>query len=256
MLKKVEGIVLKARDYGESHQILTVLTEYQGKVAMMARGSKKTKSRFSAVTEPFTQAHFVFFSSGSGIATLSQADLIHSHHVLRSDLLLTAYGAYWLDLIDKCTEEREPHPPLYRLLASALHRLEQGTDPEILTRIVELRVMKIAGYTPVLNVCVHCRNDKRPVRFSIRQGGFLCQNCQVQDLEALPVSPACARILPVLDRLDLSRLGEVKVKPETNEQLEKMIRSFMQEYLPIQSKTWALLEQIRKTWGSPSGECD
>jgi DNA repair protein RecO (recombination protein O) len=60
----------------------------------------------------------------------------------------------------------------------------------------------------------------------------------------------------VLDRLDLSRLGEVKVKPETNEQLEKMIRSFMQEYLPIQSKTWALLEQIRKTWGSPSGECD
>jgi DNA repair protein RecO (recombination protein O) len=253
MLSKVEGIVLKAKDYGESHQILTLFTKDQGKLAAMARGSKKTKSRFSAVTEPFTEAQFVLFTGGSGIATLSQADSIHSHHLIRSDLLLTAYGAYWLDLLDKCTEEREPIPPLYRLLSALLKRLEKGTDPEILTRIFELRILKIAGYTPVLDTCVICREDRSPVRFSISQGGFLCENCRSRDPEAISVSAATGRILTILDRIPIERLGEVKVKPETKEQLEQIVRSFMKEYLPFQSKSLNLLEQIRDTWVKGAG---
>ncbi|MBH8597396.1 MULTISPECIES: DNA repair protein RecO [unclassified Thermoactinomyces] len=248
MLVKVEGIVLKAKDYGESHQILTLFTKEQGKLAAMARGSKKTKSRFSAVTEPFTEAQFVLFTGGSGVATLSQADSLDSHHPIRSDLLLTAYGAYWLDLLDKCTEEREPLPPLHRLLSALLKRLEKGTNPEILTRIFELRILKLAGYTPVLNHCVICRRERSPVRFSVRQGGFLCEECQERDPEAIPVSAATGKILPVLERIPVERLGEVKVRPETEAQLQQIVRSFMQEYLPFQSKSLNLLEQIRATW--------
>ncbi|MBA4493163.1 DNA repair protein RecO [Paenactinomyces guangxiensis] len=248
MLHKVEGIVLKAKDYGESHQIVLIFTEYQGKIAVMARGSKKTKSRFGAVTEPFTQAHFVWFSGGSGMGTLSQADLIHSRRLIRSDLLLTAYGAYWLDLIDKCTEEKEPNPPLYRFLASALDKLENGTDPDILTRIVELRVMGVSGVQPVLHHCVNCRSNRRPVSFSVSQGGFLCADCQSVDRDAFPISEASARILPLLSRIELDRLGEIKVKPETKEQLERMNHAFMDEYLPFHLKSREILNQIRQNW--------
>jgi DNA repair protein RecO (recombination protein O) len=247
MLQKFEGIVLKAKDYGESNQVVLIFTEYQGKFAVMARGSKKTKSRFGAVTEPFTHAHFVCFT-GSGMATLSQADLIYSHHLLRSDLLLTSYGAYWLDLIDKCTEEKEPVPPLFRFLALALHKLEAGTDPDILTRIVELRCMQAAGYQPVLHHCVSCHSTDRPVRFSVTQGGFLCGECQVQDLQAIPVSEAASKILPLIQKIDLHRLGDVKVKAETKEQIEQMIHAFMNEYMPLKLKSQAVLNQIRKTW--------
>lgn len=247
MLHKVEGIVLRARDYGESHQVVLIFSEYQGKFALMARGSKKTKSRFGAVTEPFTQAHFVCFSGG-GMPSLSQADLIHSHHAIRSDLLLTAYGAYWLDLVDKCTEEKEAHPVLYRFLVSALNKLESGTDPDILTRIVELRMLEIAGYKPILDQCAHCHGIHRPVRFSVRQGGFLCPDCEHQDAEAMLISEATARILPILQRIPLDRLGEIKVKPETKEQLEKVIHSFMEEYFPLRLKSLSLLQQIRKSW--------
>ncbi|SEN04693.1 DNA repair protein RecO [Lihuaxuella thermophila] len=252
MLQKVEGIVLRARDYGESHQVILIFSEYQGKIAVMARGSKKPKSRFGAVTEPFTEAHFVYFTGGSGMPTLSQADLIHSHHLIRSDLLLTAYGAYWLDLIDKCTEEKEPCPGLYRFLTLALKKLESGTDPDILTRMVELRIMRIAGYQPVLHHCANCRQQHRPVRFSIRQGGFLCADCQNQDPESLPLTEATARILPLLERIPLEQLGEVKVKPETKEQLERIVHAFMEEYFPFKLKSLTLLKQIRQSWGSSS----
>ncbi len=247
MLNKFEGIILKARDYGESNQILTVFTKYQGKVAIMARGSKKTRSRFGAVTEPFTQAHFVTFGTGK-IVTLSQADLINSHYLLRSDLLLTAYGAYWVELIDKTTEEKEPHPPLYEMLALLLSRLEQKTDPDILTFILELRILKMAGYAPVLDHCVYCHANQRPVRFSVRQGGFLCENCQSQDPEAMLVTEASSRILRILLQVDLRRLGAVNIKHETRQQLEKLIRSFAAEYLPVRLKSLNLLEQLKTSW--------
>lgn len=247
MLNKFEGIVLKARDYGESHQIVTVFTEFLGKVALMARGSKKTKSRFSAVTEPFTVAHFVSFGGG-GIVSLSQADLLDSHHGIRSDLLLTTYGAYWFELIDKSLAEKEPHPAFYRLLKTLLSRLEQGTDPEILTRVIELRILSLAGSAPVLDHCAHCRQDSRPVRFSVTQGGFLCEACAHLDPRGLSVSPAVARILPLLGHLAPERMGEVTVKAETNEQLETLLRAFMQEHLPWECKSHALLDSIRKTW--------
>lgn len=217
----------------------------------MARGSKKTKSRFGAVTEPFTHAQFICFA-GSGLPNLSQADLIHSHHAIRSDLLLTAYGAYWLDLVDKLMEEKEANPPLYRLLVSALGKLEQGTDPEILTRVIELRMLRISGVSPVLHGCAHCGDhESRPVRFSVRRGGFLCERCEMADPEAMPISPAVIRLLPLLDGVPVERLGQVNVKPETKGQLEQLIHAFMREHVSMELKSAQVLEQIRQTWNKP-----
>jgi DNA repair protein RecO (recombination protein O) len=249
LLSKLEGIVLKAKDYGESHQILLLFTEHRGKLAVMARGSKKPRSRFSAVTEPFTVAHFVLFSSGGGMPTLSQADLIQSHHALRSDLLLTAYGAYWLDLVDHVTEEKEANPALYRLLKAALDKLEQGVDPDILTRIVELRMLTAAGAAPVLQHCVHCRQERRPVRFSVRQGGFLCEACAALDPHAAAVSEACAQLLPLLQKVSLKRLGEIRVRDETRRQLEELVHAFVSEHVAAGLKSYSILQQFRGQWG-------
>ncbi|SFJ08691.1 DNA repair protein RecO [Thermoflavimicrobium dichotomicum] len=244
MLSKFEGIVLRAKDYGESHQIVLVFTEHLGKFTVMARGSKKAKSRFRAVTEPFTQAQFVCFA-GSGMPTLSQADILKSRHILRSDLLLTAYGAYWLELIDKLIAEKEPNPVVYRFLDLALDLLEKRTDPDILTRIFELKMLKIAGYQPVLHHCTHCHSSSPLVAFSVRQGGLLCAKCVSTDPEAIPVTKATARILPILQMVELKRLGEVTVKPETKEQLEGVICLFMDEYLSHQWKARHILKQLQ-----------
>ncbi|RAL25866.1 DNA repair protein RecO [Thermoflavimicrobium daqui] len=247
MLNKFEGMVLRAKDYGESHQIVLIFTEHMGKFTVMARGSKKAKSRFRAVTEPFTQAVFVCFA-GSGMPTLSQADILKSRHSIRSDLLLTAYGAYWFELVDKLTEEKEPQPVIYRLLDQSFDLLEKGTDPDILTRIFELKMMKIAGYQPVLHHCVHCHSTLTPVLFSLKQGGFLCEKCRMTDHTAIQLTPATARILPILQVIDLRRLGEITVKPETKEVLQKVVQSFMDEYLPLQWKAREILKQLRKSW--------
>nr|WP_224749481.1 DNA repair protein RecO [Polycladospora coralii] len=247
VLIKFEGIVLRARSYGESNQVLTIFTEQQGKMAIMARGSKKTKNRFGAVTEPFTEAIFVCYKS-TGMGTLSQADPIASHYRIRADLLLTSYGAYWLELIDKATEENQSHRVLYHFLVEGLNRLEEGVDPDILTRMMELQILRTIGSAPILNRCASCTKEKVPIRFSVSQGGFLCQDCASEDPYAFHITKPVAYIMRTLAEAPLNRLGHIQVKSETKEQVERLIHAFINEYFPVSLKSFTLLNQIRNTW--------
>ena len=124
MLIKTEGIVIRTRDYGESHKVVVLFTA-NGEAARPGPGAKKPRSRLGAVTQLFTRGQYLCFL-GSGMGTLSQGELISSHHGLRSDLLLTATAAYLVELLDRMTEEKDPSPALYRLLSSTLDQLGEG----------------------------------------------------------------------------------------------------------------------------------
>lgn len=251
MLIKTEGIVIRTRDYGESHKVVVLFTAERGKLPVLARGAKKPRSRLGAVTQLFTQGLYLCFL-GSGMGTLSQGELLSSHHAIRSDLLLTATAAYLVELLDRLTEDMEPLPVLYRHLSSTLDHLEAGTDPDILARIFELRVLEAAGYRPVLDKCVSCGSRDRPVRFSVRQGGFLCTDCLKRDAQTIPLSETAARILRLLQRMTPDRIGEVRVKEETKVQLERVLRAFIDEYTGIPFKSRPFLDQLRKGWSSSS----
>ena len=252
MLVKTEGIVIRTRDYGESHKVVVLFTRERGKLPVLARGAKKPRSRLGAVTQLFTHGQYLCFL-GSGMGTLSQGELISSHHALRSDLFLTATAAYLVELLDRLTEDMEPLPVLYRLLSSTLDQLEEGIDPDILSRIFELRVLEAAGYRPVLDKCALCGSKDRPVRFSVRQGGFLCTDCLHRDERTIPLSENAARILRLLQRMTPDRIGKVRVKGETKDQLEQVFRAFIDEYTGIAFKSRPFLDQLRKGW-SPSSD--
>src|SRR5690606_25678140 len=115
--------------------------------------------------------------------------------------------------------EKEPFPQLYQLLLQLLTHLEEGRNPEILTRIFELRMLSICGYRPVFQHCVNCRSQSQPVRVSVIQGGFLCSECWHLDARSLLISEAVAKILPLLQKIDLGRLGKIQVRAETEQQV-------------------------------------
>lgn len=247
MLLRFTGLVYKAIDYGESNEIVYVLTEKSGKMTMIARGSKKPRSRFRAVTEPFTLGEFICYrSSPSSIPTLSQAELLDANYELRMDLLKQAYASYWLEMMDKILPEGEANPYLYRLLTGAIDQLKLGKDPEILTRMIELYMLQLAGYRPVLNQCVQCRRKEGLVKFSLRWGGVLCDTCQAQDPHAMDIAPGTIHVLALLQRIPPDRLGQVRVKPETKEQMETLLHAFMEQQLEYTFKSKAILDQLRK----------
>jgi DNA repair protein RecO (recombination protein O) len=252
MIIRLQGIVLRNKSYGESDQLLFLFSRERGKVSMIVRGSKKPRSRFGAVTEPFTLADFVCYQhSSTSMPSLSQADIIYHNQEIRSDLLVTAYGAYWLELVDRVIAEKEPAITLYQQLSLLLEQLNDGKDPEILTRLLELAVLTEAGYKPVFSKCSNCGDqweNGEAAAFSLAHGGMVCKKCMTP--RDISITPATAYYLRILNDITADQLGNVNIKSETKRDMETILQYYLDAQLDIKSKSRAILHSLRSTWSN------
>jgi DNA repair protein RecO (recombination protein O) len=243
LLQKVEGIVIRTTNYGETNKIITLLTREFGKVGVMARGAKKPKSRLTAVTQLFTYGQFLI-QKGKGLGTLQQGEVVSTMRHIREDIILTAYAAYSVELTDKLTEEGAQNPFLFELLYQVLNFMNEGIDPEILTHIFEMKMLDVAGIHPQLNGCAYCGNREGNFAFSIREGGFLCERCYHRDPHHYKISNKTARLLRLFYYFDLNRLGSISISIDTKQELKTIISAFYDEYSGLNLKSKRFLQQI------------
>lgn len=225
MLEKVEGIVIRTRDYGETHKIVTIFSREKGKIGVMARGAKKPKSRTASVTQPFIHGMYLI-QIGSGLGSMSQGEMISSLRGIREDIVKTAYASYVAELTDKLIEEKQPDPFLYEQFLQTLQWISEGKDPNILTMMYELKLFQKAGFAPVVDQCVHCGSTEGPFSFSMAEGGLLCFRSKHRDPEAYGLPDPLPKLLRVFLHMDVKRLGEISMK----EQNKKLLRQIIDEY--------------------------
>lgn len=245
MFQKVEGIVLRTNDYGETHKIVTFFTREFGKISAMARGAKKPKSRLASVTQPFTYGYFLI-QVGSGLGTLQQGEIVSSMRDIREDIFLTAYASFVMELTDKATEEKQHNPFLFELLYQTLQYMNEGVDAEVLALIFEVKMLSVLGLYPSLDTCAVCQESHPFVAFSVREGGFLCERHAKQDQHSFPLSEAASKLIRLFYHFDLSRLGNVSVKEETKRQIRLAIRAYYDEYCGIYLKSRRFIDQLDK----------
>ncbi|WNS77621.1 DNA repair protein RecO [Bacillus sp. DTU_2020_1000418_1_SI_GHA_SEK_038] len=245
MLEKCEGIIIRTTNYGETNKIVTLYTREWGKIGVMARGAKKPSSRLAAVTQPFTYGYFLVQRS-SGLGSLQQGEMITSMRSIREDIFLTAYASYIVDLTDKGTDDRKPNPYLFELVFQALNLVNEGFDAEIIVNIFEMKMLNSLGLYPVLNQCTVCSSADGHFSFSIREGGLICHRCLEKDPYHFKISPATVKLLRLFYFFDLSRLGNISVKPETKAELKKVINAYYDEYSGLNLKTKRFLNQMAK----------
>lgn len=243
LLEKVEGIVIRTRDYGETHKIVTLLTRDKGKVGVMARGAKKPKSRTSSVTQPFIHGMFLIHI-GSGLGSLSQGEMISSLRTIREDIVKTAYASYLAELTDKLMEEKKPDTFIYEQFLQSLIWLHEGKDPSIVTMMYELKMFKKAGFAPIVDHCVHCGRGEGPFSFSIREGGLLCFRCKDKDLDAYGLPDPLPKLLKVFLHMDARRLGQISMKEQNVKLLRQILDEYYDQYGGYLMKSKKFLKQI------------
>ncbi len=245
MLEKLEGIVLRTSDYGETNKIVTMLTREKGKKAAVARGAKKTNSRLSGVTQPFTYGFFLI-QGGRGLGTMQQGEPVNSMRYIREDLIKTAYAAYIVELTDRTTEDGEGGAFLFELLRKSLDYINEGSDAAIVTNIFEMKMLGQVGLRPELSSCAVCGETEGRFGFSIRENGLICHRCFQQDPHYLPLSSAAIRLLRLFYFFDLDRLGNIDVKESTKKELRAAISMYYDEYAGLFLKSRRFLEQIER----------
>ncbi|OZM57734.1 DNA repair protein RecO [Lottiidibacillus patelloidae] len=243
MMLKAEGIVIRSIDYGESNKIITLFTKEFGKVGVMARGAKKPKSRLASTTQLFTCGYFLFQKS-TKLGTLQQAEVLTPLRMIQSDIIKTAYAAYFVELLDKCTEERKSSTAIYEFLYYSLVYLNEGIDEQVLKYIFEMKMLILLGIQPHVNGCKSCGVLDEKYSFSIKEGGFLCKRCSRIDPRTLHISEQTAKLLRVFYYIDMKRLGNVSVKQETKDELEKVISNYYEEYSGLYLKSKKFLNHL------------
>ncbi|MCR2803173.1 DNA repair protein RecO [Paenibacillus soyae] len=245
MLYRVEGIVIRSMDYGESNKIVTLLTKTNGKAGVLIRGAKKVKSRHSSLAQPFTYGEYQYFR-GTGLGTLNHGEIIESHHDLRMHLDLSAYASYAAELTDRTLQEEEPSVFYFEQLKACLTAFSEGKDPQIVMHVYEMRVLDLSGYAPELEECVSCGNRVGPFKLSAHAGGVLCGRCGGRDPSAAAISESAHKLLRLFRRLDMRRLGAITVKPETKTELKRHMRALMDAQLGLHLKSRNFLDQLDK----------
>src|SRR5205085_9547327 len=124
-LYKEQGVVLRTAKLGEADKIVTVMTQGAGKIRAVAKGIRKTTSRFGGRLEPFIHVNLVCYRGRGALDTITQVDIIAAHRAIRDDLGLFASGESMLEAVDKVAEEHERNTRLALLLLSGLRALEE-----------------------------------------------------------------------------------------------------------------------------------
>lgn len=243
MIGKAEGIVVRTTDYGEANKIVTVYTREAGKISLMARGAKKTKSRFTAVSQPFTYGYFLYHAS-SGMGSLQQGELISSFRTIREDLAKTAYAVYLMELLDRLTEDKEANGYLFDMLLHALKWIEEGKDPDIIARLFEMKMLYVAGCHPQFNACMSCGVHDAPFYFSVVENGLICPACTRDDRSLMAVGPGTVKLLRMFQHIHMPQLGNINVKLETKQQLRHIMYALLEDCTGLYLKSRRFLDQL------------
>jgi DNA repair protein RecO (recombination protein O) len=200
---KTEAIVLRSLRYGEADRIVHLYTLERGRVGAIAKGVRKTRSRFGARLEPLSHAELLLHESRGDLHTVTGAELVRSHDPSRVDAYRLAVGHIGLEAMLKLFVEQEANAAAFHALARFLDLLdasEVGTQPALdpLGLSFQLKLLWLAGYLPHLSSCAACGGHEGLVGFSPRAGGAVCAGCRDG---SLPISPAgFAGILGLLER--------------------------------------------------------
>ncbi|HVM63583.1 MAG TPA: DNA repair protein RecO [Acidimicrobiales bacterium] len=203
-LYRDRGVVLRTYRLGEADRIVVIFTEGHGKVRAVAKGVRKTKSRFGARLEPTSHVALLLYE-GRELDVVTQADSIDHHPAVRADLGRLAKATAVVEAVDHVSQDREPDANLYRMLVGALRALEHRDSP-LLVPAFYWKVLAAEGVAPLLESCARCGATSDLVAFDLVEGGVLCRACR----SGTPISPAA---LALLRRVLLGELNAALAEP-------------------------------------------
>lgn len=241
------AIVLRQRKLGDADKILTLYSAAHGKIEVVAKGVRKTKSRFAGHVEPLTQATFLL-ARGKSLDVLTQVETVESFQELRDDLDRLSRALYCAELLDRFTETHAENFGLYRLLLDTLRRVGARDDFDTPVRYYEMALLDAMGYRPELDDCVTCRERLKPETnyWSAGAGGVVCPNCRRDEAAVRPMSVNAVKLLRLMLHGRFADLAEVAIEPALAVELERALGEYVRWVLERDVRSAAFIDTVRR----------
>lgn len=233
--ESIEGIVLKNKAYKENDLLVWIYTKDYGKLALIARGVKKLKSKNAPACQTISLADFTFVPR-TGLSILIKGSLIEYFRHIKEDIELEAYASYCIEFIYKYTNDNEPNEECYQNLLLALQYLESGYDPKLVYLLFNAFILKITGSALEVDQCVHCSRQDHIIGISVHGGGFVCQECLGLYERQLPVE--VLKGFRYINKCSLENIDKLKLKDTVIDELVVIMDAYIDEFtgLALQSR--------------------
>jgi DNA repair protein RecO (recombination protein O) len=191
---KTEAVVLRSFRLGEADRVLHLYTLDRGRVGAVAKGIRKTKSRFGARLEPLSPVELMLHQGSGELQTVTGVELVRSHHAVREQPYRLGVGLLGAEAMLRLFTEQEANPRAFQALTRFLDVLDEldpiagrsALDPLGLS--FQLKLLWLSGYLPHLTSCANCgTTDDALIGYSAAAGGAVCAGCGEG---ALGLSPA------------------------------------------------------------------
>ncbi len=178
------AVVLRSFRLGEADRVLHVYTLERGRVGAVAKGVRKTKSRFGGRLEPFSHVELVLHHGRGELETVTGASLVRSHDRIRSEPYRLQVGMIGLEAMLRLFTEQEGNERAFLALTRFLDALDDAPsragerpalDPLVLS--FQLKLLWVSGYMPHLGGCIECETTDGLVAFLPSAGGVVCDSC-------------------------------------------------------------------------------
>ncbi|MDQ2651226.1 MAG: DNA repair protein RecO [Actinomycetota bacterium] len=234
-LYRDDGIVLRTHKLAESDRIVSILTRQHGKVRAVAKGVRKTKSKFGARLEPPTHLALQFYE-GRELDIVTQAETIDHFRSIRDDLDRLTRGVSMLEAADQLLLDREPNPAMYQMLVGALRALAGNSGPLVVAGFF-LKVLALEGYGATVEACVECGRPDDLVSFDPDSGGARCA-----DHRRGPLLSADA--LRLVGAILGGRLGAALNEPQSpaTHEVDQLARRAMEHHLERRLRSLHVLD--------------
>ena len=236
---KTEAVVLRSIRFGEADRVLHLYTLERGRVGAVAKGIRRTKSRFGARLEPLSHVELMLHQGGGELGTVTGASLIRPHHEAREDPYRLSVGLIGLEAMLRLFTEQEGSPKAFEALTRFLDALdgaearaqEPALDPLALS--FQLKLLWLSGYLPHLTSCAECGAEGPLVGYSPRAGGAVCERCAIDSL------PLTAEGIDGIEGLLGTPLAEAEISKRAAREALRVITSSYEHHGGFRLRTVA-----------------
>lgn len=235
MTLTTDGIVLRARPYGERDMILTLLTPEHGRMTVLARSVGKNKKQSVLYAQNFVFSHYVLFK-GKGMYVVDSADVAEPFYGLREDVFRLALAQYFADVAAKSGEQTDASALCSLLLNSLFLLSNTDLDERIVKLVFELKYCRIEGVLPPIS-CVSC--GETPVKWSFRDG-FLCEQCG----DGYPLTDGMVRALRHMSEAEGRKAYLFSLSEDSARYLSKLLSDYVSYVTDTQFSSLAYYKSL------------
>lgn len=237
-------MVLKTADLKENDKLVWLFTEKLGKVSAVARGAKKSKSKFLSLSLNFSYGEYVLFK-GRNLYTINEGELIDSFQVFLKDLDTLTYASYLCELIDIALMDEESNRELFRDFLTAFYLIKsEALDIELIVRAFEVKLLKATGYELNLEHCCLCKKKINKSNYiNLQYIGGVCDECS--KINGYNISFSAYNALRVLTKLPIEKVYRLGLSDEIKSELNNILSLIISQNYSRKPKSLELFNFIK-----------